>query len=141
MATQRFALLLFVTATILTNFAVAEDRSITGVGNNVSHTTLGSANQPLIRFNYKADFPNNQMISDAQRANARDISNAVDVQTSSQKSARGLSDYIWAWGQFLTHDTDLTTDSNGAAVNGSAPIAVNSASDALGPNPIPFIRD
>ena len=85
MATQRFALLLLITAAILTNFAVAEDRSINGAGNNVSNTTLGSANQPLIRFNYKPDFPNNQMITDAQRANARDISNAIDVQTTSQK--------------------------------------------------------
>ena len=65
MATQRFALLLLITAVILTNVAVAEDRSINGVGNNVSNTTLGSANQPLIRFNYKPDFPNNQMITDA----------------------------------------------------------------------------
>jgi hypothetical protein len=95
----------------------------------------------LIRFNYKPDFPNNQMITDAQRANARDISNAIDAQTTSTKSARGLSDYIWAWGQFLTHDTDLTSDSSGAAVNGSAPIAINSSTDPLGPNPIPFVRD
>ena len=58
-----------------------------------------------------------------------------------RRSAQGLSDYIWAWGQFLTHDTDLTSDSNGATVNGSAPIAINSPSDTLGPTPIPFVRD
>ena len=140
MATQRFAFLTLIWA-FLANLALAEDRSITGTGNNLSNATLGSANQPLIRFNYKPDFPNNQMITDALRANARDISNAIDVQTASQKSARGLSDYIWAWGQFLTHDTDLTSDSNGATVNGSAPIAINSSTDPLGPNAIPFVRD
>ena len=52
-----------------------------------------------------------------------------------------MSDYIWAWGQFLTHDTDLTSDSNGVTVNGSAPIAINSPTDPLGPAPIPFVRD
>ena len=34
----------------------------------------------------------------------------------------------------------LSTSSNGAAVNGSAPIAINDPNDPLGPNPIPFVR-
>ena len=49
------------------------------------------------------------------------------------------------WGQFLTHDMDLT--GNGAANNalfsggmGDFSIAVNGANDPLGPNPIPFNR-
>ena len=58
----------------------------------------------------------------------------------SRPSARNLSDYVWAWGQFVSHDTDLTTSSVGAAVNGTAPIAVNDPQDPLGPNPIPFTR-
>ena len=51
-----------------------------------------------------------------------------------------MSDYIWAWGQFVSHDTDLTTSSAGAAVNGTASIGVNSPFDPLGPQPIPFVR-
>jgi hypothetical protein len=120
----------------------AEDRTINGTGNNVLQPTWGAANQPMIRFKYRGEFggPNGAMLTDAQRTNARDISNAISAQSVSRPSARGLSNYIWAWGQFLTHDTDLVTTSNGASVNGTAPIAVNSPTDPLGPNPIPFVR-
>jgi hypothetical protein len=120
----------------------AEDRTIDGTGNNVSQPAWGAANQPMIRLKYRAEFggANGAMLTDAQRANARDISNAVSAQAASRPSARGLSNYIWAWGQFLTHDTDLVTTSNGPAVNGTAPIAINDPTDPLGPNPIPFIR-
>jgi hypothetical protein len=81
------------------------------------------------------------MLTDAQRPNARSLSNLLNVQTASQPSARGLSDYVWAWGQFLDHDMSLSTASNGAAVNGEAPIAVNDPGDPLGPQPIPFVRN
>jgi len=120
---------------------LGEDRSINGAGNNLFQTNWGAADQPMIRLKYRAQFgPNGEMITDAQRANARDISNAVSAQSTSLPSARNLSNYIWAWGQFVTHDTDLMTTTNGAAVNGTAPIAVNGPSDPLGPNPIPFTR-
>jgi hypothetical protein len=120
--------------------ARAEDRSIDGTGNNLSDPNRGAVNMPMIRHGYKADFINGQMVTDAQRANARDISNAVSAQSASRPNARGLSDYIWAWGQFVSHDTDLVTSSNGPEVNGTAPISINSPQDPLGPSPIPFVR-
>src|SRR5262249_48625092 len=80
------------------------------------------------------------MVTEPTRPNARTISNTVSTQSASHPSARGLSNYIWAWGQFLAHDTDLSTSSNGAAVNGSAPILITSPTDPLGPNAIPFTR-
>ena len=43
------------------------------------------------------------------------------------------------WGQFLTHDLDLASTSNGSGVNGAANIAVG-AGDILGPNPIAMTR-
>jgi len=120
----------------------AEDRSIDGTGNNLTVPTRGAANTPMIRQGYSSQFKdsNGAMLTDADRANARDISNAVFTQSESRPSARNLSDYAWVWGQFVSHDTDLTTTSNGASVNGYAPIAVNSPTDPLGPNAIPFVR-
>lgn len=120
----------------------AEDRSIDGTGNNLNVLTRGAANTPMIRHGYSSQFrdSNGAMLTDADRANARDISNAVFAQSESRPSARNLSDYAWVWGQFVSHDTDLTTTSNGAATNGYVPIAVNGPTDPLGPNAIPFVR-
>ncbi|MGD9633847.1 MAG: peroxidase family protein [Pirellulales bacterium] len=122
--------------------AAAEDRSIDGTGNNVNTPTRGAANTPMVRSGYSSQFKDSTgaMLTDADRANARDISNAIFAQSESLRSARNLSDFVWAWGQFVSHDTDLTTTSDGAATNGYAPIAVNGANDPLGPNAIPFVR-
>jgi hypothetical protein len=119
----------------------AEDRSISGSGNHLNLLIQGAAQTPMIRHGYGSEFgPQNALIADSVRGNARDISNAVFSQTRSVPSQRGLSDYLWAWGQFVGHDMDLVTSSNGAEVNGSAPIAVNDPYDPLGPGPIPFTR-
>jgi peroxidase len=120
----------------------AENRTLNGTGNNLNLVNQGAAVTPMIRFGYGSQFSSAEggMIGDNIRANARDISNAIFKQTHSVRSQRGLSDYIWAWGQFVGHDTDLVTSSNGAVVNGSAPIAINDPLDPLGPQPIPFTR-
>lgn len=121
--------------------ARAENRSITGTGNNLNILSQGAARTPMIRHGYGSEFgPGNTLVADSVRGNARDISNAIFSQTESVPSRRGLSDYLWAWGQFVGHDMDLVTSSNGAAVNGSAPIAINNPYDPLGPGPIPFTR-
>lgn len=122
--------------------AAAEDRAIDGSGNYAINPSRGAANTPMIRFGYGSTFANSNgdLIPDSSRANSRDISNAIFAQSNSVPSARGLSDYIWAWGQFVSHDTDLTTSSAGAGVNGTASIGVNSPLDPLGPQPIPFVR-
>lgn len=120
----------------------AEDRTIDGTGNNPFESSRGAANTPFIRFNYPPQFfgSDGALPSETERANARNVSNAVFAQSASQPNARNLSNYIWAWGQFLTHDTDLSTTSNGSTVNGTAPIPVDDPPDPLGPNPIPFTR-
>lgn len=132
-----------VAALLLTaSAALAEDRSYDGSGNSLVVPTRGVAGTGMIRFGYSAQFLDSSgaMITDAQRANPRDVSNAVFAQSSSVKSMRGLSDFAWGWGQFVTHDIELIKTDNGAGVNGSAPIAVNDAFDPLAPGPIPFTR-
>ncbi|MEM8783199.1 MAG: peroxidase family protein [Planctomycetota bacterium] len=125
----------------------AEFRSIDGSGNHLTNTTLGAAGDDIIRLGYPAAYPDDlgDVITDADHLNARDVSNALSVQASDVFNARGLSDWSVQWGQFITHDLDLTpTD---AAFNthldgtvGDYRIAVNDASDPLGPNAIPFNR-
>ncbi|QDV75075.1 peroxidase family protein [Botrimarina mediterranea] len=122
--------------------AFAEVRTYDGTGNNVAIPTRGAAGTGMIRFGYSAEFLDSTgaMITDAQRANARDISNAIFAQSSSVKSMRGLSDFAWGWGQFVTHDIELLKTDNGPVINGFAPIAVNNPADVLAPGPIPFVR-
>jgi hypothetical protein len=120
----------------------AQNRTLDGNGNNLSQPLQGAANTPFIRFNYSPQYQAlpGTMIGEPTRPNARDVSNLIFAQPGSKPSARNLSNYIWAWGQFLTHDTDLSTSSHGADINGDAPIIINSPIDPLGPAPIPFTR-
>lgn len=139
---KRVAAIGLATMAAWTNSAGAENRTLDGSGNSTGVPSRGAANTPMIRFGYGSTFAdsNGGIIPDSSRANSRDISNAIFAQSTSVPNARGLSDYIWAWGQFVSHDTDLTTSSAGAAVNGTAPISVNGPLDPLGPQPIPFVR-
>lgn len=127
---------------VLAGTAAAEDRSITGAGNHLGQPDRGAADTAFIRLGYRADYPDfigDVIVSDAIRANPRTISNTFSPQVGSVPNNRNLSSYVWMWGQFLTHDLDLASTSNGSAVNGSANIAVG-AGDPLGPNPIPMTR-
>lgn len=128
--------------TLAASGALAEDRTINGFGNSLQQPNRGGAGTPFIRFGYPTEYVDgigNVVLSDAQRANARSISNTLAVQTGNTPNSRNLSSYVWMWGQFLTHDLDLASTSNGSAVNGSANIAVSSA-DSLGPNSISVTR-
>ena len=79
---------------------------------------LGATHTPLRRVApaFYADQMGEMMTTD--RPNPRSISNAVSAQNQDGDSAvnnnnhRGLSDMIWAWGQFVDHDMDLTEGSS-----------------------------
>jgi hypothetical protein len=47
-------------------------------------------------------------LAGAERPGAREVSNGVLAQEESVPNARGASDLVWQWGQFLDHDLDLT---------------------------------
>ena len=114
----------FVTAASMPAVAgMVTPRSIDGSDNNQSagKETQGAADTQIIRFSYDltsfypGDGSGSTMLT--SQPNARVISNALSQQSGSVPNARGLSDYVWQWGQFLTHDLDLTT--NNAANNGA----------------------
>src|SRR5262249_50681197 len=88
-------------------------RSITGYGNNqtLGHEAFGSANVALLRIAPAAYVDGTTPVAGSPaRPSPRVISNAiVDQGDEDIVSDRSLSAMIYAWGQFLDHDLDLTT--------------------------------
>ena len=128
---------------------LATFRTIDGAGNNPTPpgADFGVAGTPLIRFGYDAFYPDGfgDQITSATAPNPRDVSNAISTQDEPVFNDRNLSDWVVQWGQFLTHDMDLT--GNSAANNvlstggtGDFGIPINGVNDPLGPGPIPFNR-
>ena len=90
-----------------------EWRTIEGTNNNLPNPTQGAAETRQIRFGYTAQFPDgfgDAIITAPQRANPRTISNTIHAQSGSVLSQRNLTDWAFQWGQFITHDLDLTNN-------------------------------
>jgi peroxidase len=125
-----------------------EWRSIDGTNNNAALPSQGAAETRQIRFGYGAQFPDgfgDTIAAAPQRANPRTVSNTVHAQSGSAPDDRRLTDWAFQWGQWITHDLDLTrngaqwdTLSTGAV--GDFDIPIEDPTDPLGPNPIPFHR-
>lgn len=129
-----------------TDLLQIEYRSIDGSGNNLLNDAQGAAQTRVIRFGYGGRFPDGHgdEIDVAGRPNARLISNEIHAQSESVLNDRHLTDWVFQWGQFLTHDMDLTI--NGSAFNvlstgetGDFRVEVDPL-DPLGPRPMPFNR-
>lgn len=85
-----------------------EFRSMDGRDNNLLHPDWG-VTEAVYRRLLDADYADGAHApSGAQRPSARTISNAVIAQSLSLPNARGASDFLWQWGQFLDHDIDET---------------------------------
>ena len=89
-----------------------EWRTITGTGNNVALPNQGAAETEQIRFGYGDDFPDDNGDTIITSPNPRTVSNALLAQSGSIPSQRLLTDWAFQWGQWITHDMDLTR--NGA---------------------------
>ncbi|MCE9625837.1 MAG: peroxidase family protein [Deltaproteobacteria bacterium] len=84
-----------------------ETRNIDGTGNNLAHPLWGSAGVRLERL---APAEYGDGISEPveeDRPNPREISNTIVAQDESEPNERGLSAFMFVWGQFLDHDLDL----------------------------------
>ncbi|MFT5523984.1 MAG: peroxidase, partial [Pirellulaceae bacterium] len=122
-------------------------RSIDGTGNNESNgrNDWGATDTQLIRNGYPGGYPDGYGDEIRTAPNPRDVSNAIHAQTESVLNDRNLSDWVVQWGQFITHDLDLTTndasfDDLFSGGTGDFSIPINDANDPLGPNAIPFHR-
>src|SRR5262249_43079309 len=125
-----------------------EWRTIDGTNNNLALPGQGAAETRQIRFGYGAQFPDgfgDAILTAPQRANPRTISNTIHAQTGSVVNDRHLTDWAFQWGQWITHDLDLTNTgpafnrlSTGAIVDFRIPVL--DPNGPLGPTPIPFTR-
>lgn len=82
----------------------AEARTVNGSGNNLENPEWGAAEVTFIRL-----FPNDYADRSSEpnlegRPSARAVSNALAAQDESIENAKGASDYLWQWGQFIDHD-------------------------------------
>jgi peroxidase len=105
---------------------VMDVRSITGVGNNLDHLAWGAAGTDLLRVSPVAYADGLSSPSTPNTLNPREISNELSNQSDpifsfadnlGNANAQRLSDYSYAWGQFLDHDMSLTLDNSGQAFN------------------------
>jgi peroxidase len=89
--------------------------SIDDTGNNPINAAWGSAGIDLIRIAAAAYADGLIAPAGGNRPSARVISNTVADQGNQDiLSQRDLSAMIYAWGQFLDHDIDLTPDASPA---------------------------
>ncbi len=90
-----------------------EVRSIDATGNNFDHNLWGSAGTSLKRLAPSAYADGISAPAGENRPSPREISNGIIRQDQSIPNNRNLSSFVFAWGQFLDHDIDLTlTDPN-----------------------------
>jgi hypothetical protein len=90
-------------------------RSIDGSGNNLAHPDWGKAGTDFIRVAPAAYADGVSAPAGASRPSARVISNTVDDQHGQDTvNDRAMSAMVYAWGQFIDHDLDLTASGTGA---------------------------
>ena len=117
---------LFVVGLALTLFlsshaTAIEIRQIDGTGNNLVNTINASANSELLRllpaaYDDGVSEPRGGA-SGTSLPSARAISNALAAQSVVMPSARGVSSWLWQWGQFIDHDLDLTGSNSAEPFN------------------------
>ena len=116
--------------------------SLDGTGNNLANTYWGAAGSDLIRLTAAAYSDGVSSPNLAGDASARTISNLVNSQTDPNDSStelnstdgNNLSDFGYAFGQFIDHDMDLTPD-------GGESFAIEvAADDPIGPEALAFTR-
>ncbi|MED5487433.1 MAG: peroxidase family protein [Candidatus Thermoplasmatota archaeon] len=87
--------------------------SMDGWNVNSNNADWGKAGTLLGRVANSSHDPNSSWMGLSDLRNARDISNIVCAQPSVINDERGLSDFNWLWGQFITHEIDWTPTQNG----------------------------
>ena len=90
------------------SFKMSDNRSYDGSDNNQTHADWGKAGVALLR-KAAADYADGiQSLPTRGGTNPRAISNTVCKQNNPNPNPQNLSNVVWAWGQFLDHEMDLT---------------------------------
>lgn len=82
-------------------------RTFDGSGNNLLHSNMNAAGTDFIRIT-PAHFADGVSAIRTDLPNARTISNIVVAGSGDVPNAEGLSGMMYAWGQFVDHDLDLS---------------------------------
>jgi hypothetical protein len=101
--------------------AHAEVRSFDGTGNNLANPLWGSAATDYARkapVDYANGFSTARLTG---RPNPRSVGLALMRQTGAKPNNRNLSGYVYAFGNFLAHDTDRTNSGTSEFVNFTIP--------------------
>ncbi|NEQ49236.1 MAG: hypothetical protein F6K11_03760 [Leptolyngbya sp. SIO3F4] len=117
---------------------------IDGFGNNLFNPSLGAAGSNLVDSVPLAYGDGFSTPAGQDRPNARVISNALSQQLEDTPEPRGLTNFIWVWGQFLDHDISLSPEVSrevAAAENRNIVIPVPFDDPALTPGNIIALRD
>jgi hypothetical protein len=114
-------------------------RTIDGSSNNVANPTWGATGTDLLRVSPVAYADGISAPSTPNTLSPREISNNLESQSDpifsgldnlGNPNAQQLSDYAYAWGQFIDHDMDLTLDNSGQPFN--IPADPTRPNDAMG---------
>lgn len=89
-------------------YAPPDFYAIDGRGNHVDNLNWGAAGEQLRRATTVDYLDGISEPAGSDRPSPRAISNAASAQVGLMPNARGLSDFVWQWGQFVDHDIDLT---------------------------------
>jgi peroxidase len=122
-------------AVLVNSQAIAQYRTYDGFGNNIANPFWGSAGMNFDRWGATTYSDGFSAPSGTNRPNPRDVSNALGAQTKPFSNSRGLSSFVWQWGQFLDHDMTLTPTHASETYS----IPVNNPNDPLFPF-IPMAR-
>lgn len=85
-----------------------EWRTIDGSNNNLANPDWGKASGQLVRICPAAYSDGVSAMNGENRPNPRIVSGIMN-QPDVLFNARGLTDWVWQWGQFLDHDFSLTS--------------------------------
>lgn len=87
--------------------------ALDGAGHNDQHADWGSTGEDLLRRAPAAYADGISTPAGANRPSARAVSNAINAQPADTPlNDRDLSNFVYAWGQFIDHDLDLTTSAS-----------------------------
>jgi hypothetical protein len=105
-----FIVLLFFRAASAQQMDIQNYRTYNGTGNNLAFPEWGAAGENLLRVTDIGYADQVSAPGGVDRANPRVISNELFAQDGPINDRMRLSDYCWAFGQFIDHDIGLTPE-------------------------------
>lgn len=102
--------LLFILASCCLTIASAQDRTYDGSDNNRAHPEWSAINSQLSYYLPNGYADSISAPSGTNRPMARLVSNVLYNQDQSMENPYGVSDFGWAFGQFMDHDLSFVPD-------------------------------